>query len=83
MGRLIEEAPPDTPDPTTMVPPPTDPAMTRSSSSIAKEISDRAAATEPAKKQDEIWYQKFLTGMPELYDELTNYPTWMYSVKDI
>jgi len=58
-------------------------SVTRTAAQIASDLSDRASANELAKKQNEVWFNKFLKDMPELDDELDNYATWIYKIKDV
>lgn len=58
-------------------------AVTRTTAQIAADISNRATANELAKKENEVWFNKFLKDMPELDDELNNYAVWIYSIKDV
>ena len=48
-------------------------SVTRTAAQIASDLAERAAANELAKKQNDVWFNKFLKDMPELDDELSNY----------
>ena len=58
-------------------------SVTRTAAQIATDLSDRASANELSKKQNEVWFNKFLKDMPELDDELNKYSVCIYSIKDV
>lgn len=60
-----------------------DRSTTRAAAQITLDITDRATANELAKKENEVWFNKFLKVITELDDELNNYSTYMYSIKDV
>ena len=58
-------------------------SVTRTAAQIASDLAERAAANELAKKQNDVWFNKFLKDMPQLDDELSNYSVWIYSINDV
>ena len=49
----------------------------------AAELSAKAAANEQAKKENELWFSKFVKDIPELDKMLENYSPWFYAIKDV
>lgn len=60
-----------------------DPPETRNAAQIAADFSAKATANEIATKENSAWFNNFVKDIPTLDRRPTNYPDWIYAIRDV